>query len=199
MEIPHLVVPMSTVEILKLLSVTLTRDKQDVLMEELQRYGKAANWTIKQVLKQHLTSPTKAVEVLREPFVEQFDKREQYFQDVLKTARVEISNHRKMAKTVRSMRDKTPFFRPERMILSQPLIKLSEKAVTISIRDGSRLAVPFDKRSRNRLIEKIQSVLRGEKTGEINRKYGRIRITWNKEGFADIDIRTKTSDSPRND
>jgi len=190
---------MSTVEILKLLSVTLTRDKQDVLMEELQRYGKAANWTIKQVLKQHLTSPTKAVEVLREPFVEQFDKREQYFQDVLKTARVEISNHRKMAKTVRSMRDKTPFFRPERMILSQPLIKLSEKAVTISIRDGSRLAVPFDKRSRNRLIEKIQSVLRGEKTGEINRKYGRIRITWNKEGFADIDIRTKTSDSPRND
>ena len=192
-------VPMSTVEILKLLSVTLTRDKQDVLMEELQRYGKAANWTIKQVLKQHLTSPTKAVEVLRDPFVEQFDKREQYFQDVLKTARVEISNHRKMAKTVRSMRDKTPFFRPERMILSQPLIKLSEKAVTISIRDGSRLAVPFDKRSRNRLIEKIQSVLRGEKPGETNRKYGRIRITWNKEGFADIDIRTKTSDGPRND
>ncbi|MFW9842400.1 MAG: hypothetical protein ACFFES_15990 [Candidatus Thorarchaeota archaeon] len=187
---------MTAVQILKLLSVTLTREKQDILEKELGKYGKATNWTIKQILKQHLTAPVKTMDVLRDSFTEQFDKRDQYFQDVVKTARVEISNHRKLAKTVRSMRDKTPFFKPGRMILSQPLLRLSEKAVTLSIPDGTKLAIPFDKRSRNRLIEKIQSILRGEKSGEINRKYGRIRITWNKEGFADIDIRAIISDNP---
>jgi hypothetical protein len=94
------------------------------------------------------------------------------------------------------MRDKTPFFRPGRMILSQPIVKLSEKAVTLSIPNGGKLAIPFDKRSRNRLIDKIRSILRGEKPDEINRKYGRVRITWNKEGFADIDVQSMTSDSP---
>jgi hypothetical protein len=187
---------MSTVEILKLLSVTLTRDKQDLLEVELEKYAKATNWTIKQILRQHLTSPTKTIETLGESFAEQFDRREQYIQDVVKTARVEISDHRKLAENVPSMRNKTPFFKPGRMILSQPLIRLSEKAVTISIPDGSKLAVPFDKRSRNRLIEKIQTILRGEKPDVINRKYGRIRITWNKEGFADIDIRASISDGP---
>ena len=197
--IQHLVFPMSAVEIMKLLSVILTREKQDSLDEELRKYGKATNWTIKQIMKRHLTTPAKTLEVLREPFAEEFDTREQYFQDVAKTARVEISNQRKLAKTIRSMRDKTPFFKPNRMILSQPLIRLSEKAVTISTLDGKKLAIPFDKRSRNRLIEKIQSILRGQKPGEINRKYGRIRITWNKEGFADIDVQTVISDGPRND
>jgi hypothetical protein len=94
------------------------------------------------------------------------------------------------------MRDKAPFFKPGRMILSQPLIRLSEKAVTLSIPDGTKLALPFDKRSRNRLIEKIQLILRGEKPDAINRKYGRIRITWNKEGFADIDVQAMISDGP---
>jgi len=197
--IQHLVFPMSAVEIMKLLSVILTREKQDSLDEELRKYGKATNWTIKQIMKRHLTTPAKTLEVLREPFAEEFDTREQYFQDVAKTARVEISNQRKLAKTIRSMRDKTPFFKPNRMILSQPLIRLSEKAVTISTLDGKKLAIPFDKRSRNRLIERIQSILRGQKPGEINRKYGRIRITWNKEGFADIDVQTVISDGPRND
>ncbi|MFW9795035.1 MAG: hypothetical protein ACFFEE_12070 [Candidatus Thorarchaeota archaeon] len=180
---------MSDVDILKLLSVTLTRDKQEVLQKELQKYGKAANWTIKQILKRHLTAATKIAETLQDEFYEKFDVRSQYFEDVVKTARVEISNYRKMAKTVRSMRDKTPFFKPSRLILSQPLVKLDEKAITLSLSDRSNLAIPFDKRSRNRLAVKIKSILKNEKPGEINRKYGRIRITWNKEGFVDIDVR----------
>ena len=198
LEILDTVVSMSDVEILKLLSVTLTRDKQDVLSEELQKYGTATNWTIKQILKQkqHLTSQTKTVEVLQDVFSDKFDKRIQYLVDVVKTARVEISNHHKMAETVRSMRDKTPFFKPGRLILSQPIIKLSERAVALSIPDGSVLAVPFDKRSRNRLADKIEAILRNEKPGGINRKYGRIRITWNKAGFAEVDVRAMLSKRP---
>ena len=196
LEIQYAVVFMSDVEILKLLSVTLTREKQDILEEEIKKYGTATNWTIKQILKQHLSSPAKAVEMLEDVFIEKFDKRIQYLEDVVKTARVEISNHHKMAQTVRSMRGKTPFFKPGRLILSQPIINLSERAVTLSIPDGSVLAVPFDKRSRNRLAEKLEAVLRNEKTGVINRKYGRIRITWNKEGFADVDVRARLSKGP---
>ncbi|MHA2359853.1 MAG: hypothetical protein ACXAB5_06245, partial [Candidatus Thorarchaeota archaeon] len=66
---------MSDVEILKLLSVTLTREKQDILDDEIQKYGTATNWTIKQILRQHLTGPLKAVEALRNDFFEKFDKR----------------------------------------------------------------------------------------------------------------------------
>jgi hypothetical protein len=87
------------------------------------------------------------------------------------------------------MRNKTPFFKPGRLILSQPIVKLDEKAVTLTLADNSILPIPFDKRSRNRLAEKIAAILRGVEEKEINRNYGRIRITWNKEGFADIDIR----------
>ena len=196
MEIPDIVMFMSDVEILKLLSVTLTRDKQDVLEEAIQKYGTATNWTIRQILRQHLTGPTRTVEALQATFFEKFDKRIQYLEDVVKTARVTISYHRNLSKTIRSMRDKTPFFKRGRIILSQPIIKLSERAVTLSIPDGSVLAIPFDKRSRNRLAEKIGAILRNEKLGKINRKYGRIRITWNKEGFADIDVRAMLSKNP---
>ena len=107
----------------------------------------------------------------------------------MKTASVEIAQHRKLAETVRSMRDKTPFFKPGRLIFSQPIVRLSEKAITLTLPDESLLPIPFDKRSRNRLADKLTSILRGSKEGEINKKYDRVRITWNKEGFADIDIR----------
>jgi hypothetical protein len=189
---------MSDFEILKFLSVTLTRDKQLMLEEELQRYGKATNWTIRQILKQRLNSQGRAMEVLQDSFIEQFDRRRHYLRDVVKTARVEVSDHRKMADNIRGMKDKTPYFRPGRMILSQPLIRLSETAVTLTVSDGSKIAIPFDKRSRNRLVEKIKTILKGEKSEGINRKYDRIRITWNKEGFADIDVRVKLSNSPGN-
>lgn len=180
---------MQEVEILKLLSVTLTRDKQILLEEELQKYGAATNWTIKQILKRGLSSKSKTLETLQDDFAAKYDQRRKYLEDVVKTASVEITQHRKLANTVRSMRDKIPFFKPGRLILSQPLVRLDTKAVTLTLTDGSLLPIPFDKRSRNRLTDKILAILRGVKEGEINRNYGRVRITWNKEGFADIDIR----------
>jgi hypothetical protein len=180
---------MQDVEILKLLSVTLTRDKQIVLEEELQKYGAATNWTIKQILKQKLSSRTRTFEALQEDFVNKYDKRRRYLEDVVKTASVEINQHRKLAETVRSMRNKTPFFKPGRLIFSQPIVKLDEKSVTLTLADGNLLPIPFDKRSRNRLTEKLATILRGSKEGQVNKNYDRIRITWNKEGFADIDIR----------
>ena len=180
---------MQDVEVLKLLSVALTRDKQILLEEELQKYGAAANWTIRQILKQNLSSRSKTFTALQDAFANKFDKRRGYLEDVVKTASVEIAQHRKLAETVRSMRDKTPFFKPGRLIFSQPIVRLSEKAITLTLPDESLLPIPFDKRSRNRLADKLTSILRGSKEGEINKKYDRVRITWNKEGFVDIDIR----------
>ena len=182
---------MQDVEILKLLSVSLTREKQDLLEEELQKYGAATNWTIKQILKQKLTSRAKTFKVLQDDFTNKYDKRRRYLEDVVKTASVEITQHRNLAKNIPSMRDKTPFLKPGRLILSQPIVRLDEKAVTLTLPDRRVLPIPFDKRSRNRLAEKITAILRSSKEGEVNKNYGRIRITWNKEGFANIDIRSK--------
>lgn len=195
MGFPKTVLSMQDVEILKLLSVTLTREKQDILEGELQRYGAATNWTIRQILKRRLSSRMKTMQVLQEDFADKHDKRRKYLADVVKTASVVITEHRKLAETIRSMRDKTPFFKPGRLILSQPIVRLDEKAVTLTLTDNSLLPIPFDKRSRNRLSEKIADILRGSKEGTINKKYSRIRITWNKEGFADIDIRALKPES----
>jgi hypothetical protein len=186
---------MQDVEILKLRSVTLTREKQDILEGELQRYGAATNWTIKQILKQHLSSRKTTMEVLQEDFADKFDKRRKYLADVVKTASVEITEHRNLAETIRSMRDKTPFFKPGRLIHSQPIVRLDEKAVTLTLSDNSLLPIPFDKRSKNRSSVIIADILRGSKEGTINKKYSRIRIIWNKEGFADIAIRTLKPES----
>ena len=180
---------MQDVEILKLLSVTLTRDKQYLLEEELQKYGAATNWTIKQILKRGLSSRTRTLETLNEEFSKKYDKRRIYLEDVVKTAAAEITHHRKLAKTVRSMRDKIPFFKPNQLIFSQPIVRLDEKTITLTLSEESLLPIPFDKKSRNRLADKIATILRGSKEGAINKNYGRVRITWNKEGFADIDVR----------
>jgi hypothetical protein len=190
-----IVLAMQDADILKLLSVTLTREKQIVLEEELQRYGTATNWTIKQILKHNLSSRTKTIAILQAEFVEKYDKRRSYLKDVVKSASVEITQHRNLAETIRSMREKTPFFKPGQLILSQPIARLDEKAVTLTLADGSLLPIPFDKRSRNRLAEKIAVILSGSKEGQINRKYSRIRIIWNKEGFADIAIRVMKQES----
>ena len=185
---------MQDVEVLKLLSVALTRDKQILLKEELQKYSAATNWTIRQIVKQNLSSRSKTFKILQEDFGNKFDKRRGYLEDVVKTASVEIAQHHKLAETIRSMRDKTPFFKSGRLIFSQPLVRLSEKAITFTLADESLLPIPFDKRSRNRLADKLTAVLRGSKEGGINKKYDRVRITWNKEGFADIAIRIVKQD-----
>ncbi len=110
----------------------------------------------------------------------------QYVQDVVKTARVEIGKHRKMARTLRSIRDKSPYFKPGRMIFSGVIVGISDdsKALLLLTPDGEEIPIVFDKRSRNRVISKLQAMVSG------SRKYGRVRIIWNREGYADIDIRT---------
>jgi len=170
-------------EILKLTSVTLSREKQDKIDFEFERYTKAVNYVIRAILKQHISSGKKTFDYLAEDISNHFDRRPQYVRDVVKTAWGEVQEHRRLAQTVRSMRDKAPVFRSGRMIFSQPIVSVDEKGLVLHIADRDSVPIPFDKRSRNRLIEELKSIDRG-KTG-----YGRVRMTWNKEGYMDIDIR----------
>jgi predicted transposase len=170
-------------EILKLTSVTLSREKQDKIDLEFERYTKAVNYVIRAILKEHISSGKKAFDLLEEGISNRFDQRPQYARDVVKTAWGEVQEHRRLAQTVRSMRDKAPVFRAGRMIFSQPIVSIDEKGLQLKIADREKVPIPFDKRSRNRLIEELESIVRGKTV------YGRVRLTWNKEGYMDIDIR----------
>ncbi|MFW9959251.1 MAG: hypothetical protein ACFFCT_14370 [Candidatus Odinarchaeota archaeon] len=188
--------PERKVRILRLLSVALTRDKQVILLEELRRYSAATNWVIKIILKNLLRSPARIKEAIEDTFVKEYDNRAVYLDNVIVSARAEIAKHTKLAMTIRSMREKTPFFRSGRLILSQPIIKLGDKAVVLKLLDRTEIAIPYDKRSRNRLAPEINAILRGEPRTpdtsgimQLNKRYERIRLTWNNEGFVDIDIR----------
>ncbi len=181
---------------LKLSSVPLTREKQTPLQEEFSRYGLATNWVIKILLKGHLTKRAQILDAIQEDFSEQFDNRRTYLNDVLRSATAEIARHRKLAMTVRSMRDKTPFFKSGRIIFSQPIVKISEKALILTLTDLTRIPIPYDKFSRNQNAEKISTILKGESIkvdvdGKMptNRRYGRIRMKWNSAGFLIIDIK----------
>ena len=180
--------------VLKLQSVVLTREKQIVLQEELDRYADATNWVIKMTLKNHLTRPSKIIETLGDEFSERFDKRSEYCTDVVRTACSEIARHRRLSRTIRSMREKTPFFKRDRAIYSQPLVKLSDRAITLILCDRTELPIPFDKFSRNKTVEEIARILKGEPTKvgpdgkmPLNQRYDRVRLTWN--SFLGIDIR----------
>jgi len=183
-------------EILRLLSVTLTREKQLLLQEEFKRYATATNWVIKNILKSHLRGQAKTRSTIEEEFLREFDERPVYLDNVVTSARAEVARHAKLAMTVVSMRNKIPFFKSGRLILSQPIITIGDKAVTLRLPDRTELPIPYDKRSRNRLSSKIEEILGGEPkrldTSNImplNRRYERIRLTWHTEGFVDIDIR----------
>ncbi|MHA2379072.1 MAG: hypothetical protein ACXADO_01065 [Candidatus Thorarchaeota archaeon] len=171
-------------EIIKLASVTLTREKQDKIDAEFERYASAANFVIKAILNEHIHSGRKALEHVQEEFVTRFDKREQYLRDVVKTALVKVRRHRRMAEMVRSMRNKAPVFKEGRMIFSQPIVKVQEKGLTLETSSRERIPVPFDKPSRNRVAPQLRALATGLK------KQGRVRLTWNKEGYMTIDIRT---------
>ncbi|MHA1906837.1 MAG: hypothetical protein ACW98Y_06060 [Candidatus Thorarchaeota archaeon] len=227
-------------EIIKLLSVTLTRDKQDILGPDLETYVAATNYAIKTIFKKRIPSKNKALELLRDDLAEKFvyssgdgqpgnsesfgrrfkyttitkyvservktqthqglreiqrkpeDLRnefaqalaEQYIKDVVKTAAVEITNYRKLAKTLVSIRGKIPHFKDGMMIVSGFLIDVGIKAVDLLTLSGESLSIPFDKRSRNREIDILTDI------AERKRKFERVRLTWNKEGFLNIDIRT---------
>ncbi|TFG95521.1 hypothetical protein E4H12_13090 [Candidatus Thorarchaeota archaeon] len=192
--------PKTAAILLKLSSVTLTREKQIPLEEEFVRYGQATNWVIKTLLKNQLKKQTQIVETIQEEFFERFDNRPAYLVDVMRSAGAEISRHRKLALTVRSMRDKDPFFKKGRAIFSQPIAKISEKALTLMLADRSKVPIPYDKFSRNQNAEKIAVILKGEPIGPdaagklpLNKRYGRIRLTWNNEGFVDIVIKADLS------
>ena len=172
-------------EILKLTSVTLSREKQDKIDLEFERYAKAVNYIIRAILKNHISSGKKTFELLEEDISSRFDQRPQYVRDVVKTAWGEVREHRRLAQTVRSMRDKVPVFRAGRMIFSQPIVSVSEMGLQLQIADREKVPIPFDKRSRNRLIKELESIAQGKIA------YGRVRLTWNKEGYMDIDIRTE--------
>ena len=183
-------------EILRLLSVTLTREKQLLLQEEFKRYATATNWVIKNILKNHLRGQARTRSRIEDEFLREFDERPVYLDNVVTSARAEVARHTKLAMAVVSMRDKMPFFKPGRLILSQPIITVGDKAVTLRLPDRTELPIPFDKRSRNRLSSKIDAILRGEPRGlntsgimPLNKRYERIRLTWHNEGFVDIDIR----------
>ena len=181
---------------LKLSSVPLTREKQMPLQEEFSRYGLATNWVMKILLKGHLTKRAEILDAIQEDFSEQFDNRRAYLNDVVRSATAEIARHRKLAMTVRSMRDKTPFFKSGRIIFSQPIVTISEKALILTLADRTRIPIPYDKFSRNQNAEKISVILKGEPAkvdveGRIptNKRYGRIRLKWNSAGFLIIDIK----------
>ncbi len=181
---------------LKLSSVPLTREKQIPLQEEFSRYGLATNWVMKILLKGHLTKRAEILDAIQDDFSEQFDRRSTYLNDVVRSATAEIARHRKLAMTVRSMRDKTPFFKSGRIIFSQPIVKISEKALILTLSDNTRIPIPYDKFSRNQNAEKISAILKGESAKvdvegkmPINKRYGRIRLKWNSAGFLIIDIK----------
>ena len=184
--------------LLKLSSVALTREKQIPIEEEFSRYVQATNWVIKVLLKNRkLTKQAQILDAIRDIFSERFDNRETYLNDVVRSACAEIARHRKLAVTIRSMRDKTPFFKKGRAIFSQPLAEISEKALILTLADRTRVPIPYDKFSRNQNMEKIAEILKGnpvkvDAQGKMptNKRYGRIRLTWNNEGFVNIDIRT---------
>jgi len=182
--------------LLKLASVILTREKQIPLQDEITRYGDATNWVIKQIMKRHLVNQTQMIESIQNEFFEQFDNRLSYLTDVIRSATSEITHHRKLAVTVISMRDKTPYFKKGRAIFSQPILKIGEKAIFLTLPDRTKLPIPYDKFSRNKNTETIATILKGETrkaddSGAIslNKRYGRVRLTWNNEGFVNIDIR----------
>ncbi|MBN2229337.1 MAG: hypothetical protein JW779_07050 [Candidatus Thorarchaeota archaeon] len=188
--------PKRDIEILKLLSVALTREKQLVIREEFERYHMGTNWVIKIIVKNHLTSLVKIQEIIQDEFFEKYDKRPVYLENVIKTAISEIATHRRLAVNVRSMRDKIPFFKFGRMILSQPIIKIDDRTITLKLQDRTEVPIPYDKRSRNSFASQIAEILKGEPRGSVidgkppvNGRYGRVRLTWNNEGFLGIDIR----------
>lgn len=173
-------------DIIRLQSVPLTREKQFGLEAEFQNYHTAVNYVIRIILKKHITSKTQTIEAVQDEFKEKFDSRPQYIEDVVKTARVEIGRHRKLAKTIRSLRDKDPYFKPDRVIFSDPIVKISEKALLLYTKDGTEIPIPYDKHSRNQVLVELNALATGKK------KYGRVRLTRRKEGYIEIDIRVES-------
>lgn len=228
-------------EIVKLLSVTLSREKQIHLEHDFRTYADATNFAIKSILNQRIMSKIKAEEALfdditnrfmtrkvgstdpttlldfgrrfnysmvteyvpqktkaptanrdsellnrtsdevRKEFVDRFST--QYVKDILRTASAEIARHRKLAKTLINLRGRIPHFKYGTVIVSGMLAGIDERAMELISLVGEPIPIPFDKRSRNREIGTLQDI------AERRRRYDRVRLVLNKEGFLNIDIR----------
>jgi hypothetical protein len=176
--------PEQKIEILKLTSVPLTREKQFTIRVEFDTYSAAVNFVIKEILRKHLTNLSKTIDRLQDEISESYDSRAQYIHDIVKTARVEIGRHRRLARTIRSMRNKTPFFKPVKMIFSHPIVSVDERTLLLQTITGEKLPIPFDKHSRNQSANILKYLARNHEI------YGRIRLTWDEVGrFVKIDIR----------
>jgi hypothetical protein len=173
-----------SVEILKLTSVPLTREKQFIIQEEFETYFSAVNFVIKIIMRNHLSNLTKTIDFVQDAMAEKYDSRAQYIRDVVKTARVEIGRHRRLSRTIRSMRSKTPSFKPGKMILSHPIVSVDEDALVLQTKNVNSLPIPFDKHSRNQSANILKHLTRDHKI------YGRIRLIWDDLGrFVKIAIR----------
>ena len=68
--------------------------------------------------------------------------------------------------------------------------------MVLTLADRTQIPIPYDKFSRNQNADIIMEILKGnpvkaDADGRMpsNKRYGRIRLTWNNEGFVNIDIR----------
>ena len=184
-------------KILRLLSVPLTHEKQIALERELERYHAIVNHVIRTILKKRLPTTKRTIDVLggniKSRILQDPDDRpspqyvQQYIADVVKTARVEIGRHKKLARTIRSMRDRMPVFREDRLIASYPIIRVQQKTLLLIPPSGEEIPIPFDKHSRNQAIEDLSIIERRQRKSESGCE--RVRITMNKAGYANIVIR----------
>jgi hypothetical protein len=184
-------------KILHLQSVALTLEKQYSLEKELERFHMIVNRVIKSILKQRIPNMKRTTEILgaeiKGIITQDAEDRpspqyvQQYIVDVAKTARVEIGRHKKLARTVRSMRDKIPVFKRDRLIASYPIIRVQQKTLLLIPPNGKEIPIPFDKHSRNQVSEELSTIERRQKKGESGCE--RVRLTKNKAGYVKIDIR----------
>lgn len=173
----------SDLEIINLLSVTLTREKQTALENEFARYADAVNHIIRTIMREHIPTASKTIVAVQEKFAERFDPRLEYLQDVIKSARVTIGRHRRMASLVRTMRGQMPRFQEGKMLFSEPIVKLGSKGVRLFITRNDVIPIPFDKHSRNTESETLADLERKK------RRFDRIRFTQHREGFVELDVR----------
>ncbi len=136
------------------------------------------------IIKKRMHERFDSPEMWRREFALRYEL--QYVKDVVKTARVEIGRHRRLAKTIRSIRDRPPHFKRGRMIVSGVIVEVSQRALLPLLTDGTVLPLVFDRRSRSRARGVLERIDRGEQP------YGRVRLTWNRAGYVDIDIRLES-------
>ncbi len=172
----------------------LTKEKQRVVQEQLEKYSSAVNYIIKTTVTLHLATSKQTLDAVSEEFARRYDSRPEYLEDAVKTARAAIAQHRKLARTVRSMRDRTPFFKPGRLILSSPIIKIDSDGIILFTATNEAVPLPFDKHSRNKDVETLRAIV------DRKRQVGRVRLTWRKEGFLEVTVRVLSDiQSPRHE